>query len=260
MRTIIPLLLTAVALLVPPARAETTPPTETPGSVEGHMVLHGKPLPGATIIVLRQLVESHVPAQTAITDAKGHFRVDNVPPGEYAVGLEVELNTKSTQGSSRGSTESYRRHIIVGPGEHVLVPPYPKGNTLKGRMVLAPGSTYDVAWQGEDLRHIYTPRKHPKHDPRLSPEEHKKKWEAYRKTKKFRKEWVKGTRIVVDVHPDGTFHAFDVPPGDYVLTIDVGTNTDRPSGTPPAVAYTTFTMPNTNFTLPDIQVHEPQKQ
>jgi hypothetical protein len=200
------------------------------------------------------------PALATKTATSGHFHIKNVPPGEYAVGHLVEYSVQFKDGRERGFTDSYRRNIIVGPGEHVVVPPYPKGHTLRGRMVLAPGSTYDVAWQGEDLRHIYTPRKHPKQSPSLSPEESQEQWEAYRKTKKFRKDWVKGTRIILDVHPDGSFHAFDVPPGDYVLHIDVGSNTGRSRGALPAVAHTTFTMPSADLSLPDIQVREREKE
>lgn len=260
MRVFIPMFCMVALALLGVATAEAPKDQTTPealGSVEGDIVLHGHPKANTDVELLSQFREGEDFSRTTKTDSKGHFRFDNIPAGEYAVGHHVMYDTRAANWSSRTGTDTYRRNVIVAPGEHVIVPPYPKGHTLKGRMVLAPGSTYDVAWQGEDMRHIYTTNAWSKDKRVRTPEESHAWWEKFRKTKKFKKAWTKGTRIVLMVQPDGSFHAFDVPPGNYELNIEVGSNVELAPGVFPASVFTSFTMPNADLTLPDLQVREP---
>lgn len=230
---------------------------DAPGSIEGDIVIHGKPLADAQVMLMRQFVDRPKEIRPINTDAQGHFRFDNVEPGEYAVGHLLMYDVDAKVWSSKTGTDTYRRHVIVGPGEHVVVPPYPAGHTVRGRLVLPAGSTLDVAWQGADMRHIYTPTKHrPKNTPGMTPEESKKAFEEWRQSKAFKKEWVKGTRIVVDVHPDGSFEVQDVPPGDYVLNIEVGENSDREFKLPPAWLFKEFKMRKKDMDLGTLTVQE----
>lgn len=225
------------------------------GSIEGDIVIHSKPLAGVEVMLMRQFMEPRKHIPQVKTDANGHFRFDQVQPGEYAVGHLLMYDVEAKVWSSRSGTDTYRRHVIVGPGEHVVVPPYPAGHTLRGRMVLPAGSTLDVAWQGASMRHIYTQTKHrPKSTPGMTPEESKKAFEEWRQSRAFKKEWVKGTKIVVDVHPDGSFEVQDVPPGDYVLNIEVGENSDKEHAMPPAWLYTEFKMRKKDVDLGELTV------
>jgi len=260
MRVFISVFCMVAVALIGVANAEAPKDQTTPeafGSVEGDIVLHGQPKANVDVLLLRQLTGGGDFSRTTETDAKGHFRFDKIPDGEYSVGHQVMYTPRGVGWSSPTGTDTYRRHVIVESGEHVIVPPYPKGHTLKGRMVLAPGSTYDVAWQGEDMRHIYTTNSWSKGKRVRTPEESHAWWEKFRKTKKFKKEWTKGTRIVLMVEPDGSFHAFDVPPGNYKLNIEVGRNVELAPGVLPANVFTSFTMPDADLTLPDLQVREP---
>lgn len=262
MRVFISMYCVLAVLLASVAHAQSPKDQTTPeqlGSVEGDIILHDQPKANVDVLLLRQLTGDGGFSRTTTTDSEGHFRFDKIPAGEYAVGHQVMYETRAANWVSPTGTDTYRRNVIVEPGEHVIVPPYPKGHTLKGRMVLAPGSTYDVAWQGEDMRHIYTTNAWSKDKRVRTPEESRAWWEDFRKTKKFKKAWTKGTRIVLMVEPDGSFHAFDVPPGSYELVIDVGSNVELPEGTLPANVFTTFTMPNADLTLPDLQVREPKQ-
>lgn len=242
------------------AAAETAPPAgEKPGSVEGEIVLHGTPKTGVEVMLLRQFDEVDF-SQTTTTDKAGRFHFHDIPPGVYAVGHMTQYVTRTTRGFSPTSTDTYRRYIVVEPGQHVKVPAFRKGHTLRGRMVLPPGSTYDVAWQGEDTRHILAVQDWPKGRPDASSDAYAAWWEAYRNSKSFKKFLAKMTRIVLTVNPDGSFHAFDVPPGEYALSIDVGTNKLRKIGEYPPSVSTTFTMPNDDLTLPDLEVIMPKSE
>ena len=61
-------------------RFETPPPTVW-GSIQGVVRAYDKPLPGATVVLAERNGTPH-PAQT---DAQGRYRLDEIPPGQYAL-------------------------------------------------------------------------------------------------------------------------------------------------------------------------------
>ena len=71
-----------VSLFAMSAMAQTT----TTGSIEGTVVdANGAAVPGVTVLVTSP---NMISAQSAVTDAEGHFRVGNLPPGKYSIKVE----------------------------------------------------------------------------------------------------------------------------------------------------------------------------
>lgn len=66
------------------------PPSSDPtGSLAGNVMLAGKPVAGATILVAERTGKPYV----AVSDAQGHYQIEGIPPGQYvpaAVGPGLE--------------------------------------------------------------------------------------------------------------------------------------------------------------------------
>lgn len=241
----------ALGLLAPIAQA-----AEALGSIEGDIVLHGKPLVDVQVMLTAQM-ERSANFDPVKTDAQGHFKFDRVPAGYYAVGHLVSYHLGNSQWYTHSGTDSYRRNVIVERGEHVVLPPYPPGHAVRGRMVLAPGSKLDVAWQAGENRIIRSIGKTaPESRPGMSQEEYERAGEAWRKSKAFRENWPKETKIVVDVHPDGSFEAQDVPAGEYQIGIDVGRESAKGEADAAGHASGTFTMEAKDIDLGELTVKE----
>lgn len=221
------------------------------GSIEGDFLFHGRPLAGVKVMLTRQLGSpNHTPFEPVETDEKGHFKFENVPAGEYAVGHLQMYRLGNEHWHTNSGTDSHRRNVIVGPGEHVALPPYPAGHTVRGRMVLAPGATLEIAWQGGDQRIIRTVGKTTPKDG--TPEA----YDAWRKSDEFKKLWPLETKIVVDVHADGSFVARDVPPGQYVLGIDVGRQSAQEEAGPAGRVSAEFIVKDDDVDLGELTVRE----
>jgi hypothetical protein len=117
------------------------------------------------------------------------------------------------------------------------------GRKIIGRMVAPEGVTIKLAWQGSSDRRFYTDQPRPTEEKGLSPEASKKLWEEYRKSDEYRKMRMEGIVILPTVEEDGTFSAVDVPPGNYLLTVDVPEDGVHSPGRPAAAVYHRFTVP-----------------
>ena len=193
--------------------------------------------------------QGNVPERNEIprvkTDGSGNFVFENVAPGEYTVGHFQDNRMSDSSGSTTVWSSCHSRWVFVESGETVKVQIGGAGRRIIGRMVAPEGVKIKLAWQGSSSRRMYTDQPRPKELMGLSPEASKKFWEDYQKTDEYRKMRMEGITIPPTVEEDGTFSAVDVPPGDYLLTVDVPEDGMmlRSPGRPAAAMWHHFTVP-----------------
>lgn len=75
------------ALFAPPSRAAEPPAPARPSRLQGTAIFErNRPVTGATIVIFPEYPSGEIVIST--TDAKGNFRIDNVPDGAYTVSFE----------------------------------------------------------------------------------------------------------------------------------------------------------------------------
>ncbi len=228
------------------------PPTENTAVVQGQIIEGGVPLSGVVVWLTAQS-EDGVRQETT-TDSQGRYRFESVAPSEYTVGRLAREKIRRGKAFTYGGTLTYVRWIFVESGATVEVPLLPAGHTLRGRMVAPKDCPIRIAWQGCDIRKLATEYSSPE-PPSSLPEAEQDAWyRSYRKSPEYKAARKDYTHIVPHVHPDGTFEAAEVPPGEYTLYIEVADD-DAPFDSECAgYASASFTMPDAEFTLPDIEV------
>jgi hypothetical protein len=229
------------------------PPTENTAVVQGQLIEGGVPLSGVVVLLFSQSEEVDF-SEERTTDAMGSYRFENVPPADYRVGRLSKYKVRRTGGFTYTSTPTHTRWVIVDPGATVEVPPLPSGHTLRGRMVAPKDCPIRIAWQGCDERRLVTEYSSPE-PPSSLPEVEREAWyRSNRKSPEYKAARKDATHIVPDVHPDGSFEAAYVPPGEYRLYIEVADDDDGFPSDCAGYASASFTMPDAEFTLPDIEV------
>lgn len=228
-----------------PAFSQTaTPPDVKPGRVEGTYFIGKTPGANVDMILWQQgEVKERKEIPRAKTDGSGNFVFENVAPGEYTVGHFQDNRLSDSTGSTMVWSSSHSRWVFVKSGETVKVQIGGTGRKIIGRMVAPEGVKIKLAWQGSSDRRFYTDQPRPTEAKGLSPEASKKFWEDYHKTDEYRKMRMDGITILPTVEEDGTFSAVDVPPGNYLLTIDVPEDGVHSPGRPAAAVYHQFTVP-----------------
>ena len=98
---IMTLLLPSVGLSI---SQEPQSQVEPGASVAGRITLRGTPVQGALVLVMSVPPAGRDPIATAKTDANGHYRITNLPPGRYAVIADapaLALQEETTRGFGR---------------------------------------------------------------------------------------------------------------------------------------------------------------
>lgn len=229
------------------------PPTENTAVVQGQLIEGGVPLSGVVVSLFSQSEEVDF-SEERTTDAMGSYRFESVPPADYRVGRLSRYKVRCTRAFSYTSTATHTRWVFVDPGATVEVPPLPSGHTLRGRMVAPKDCPIRIAWQGCDERRLVTKYSSPE-PPSSLPEVEREAWyRSYGKSPEYKAARKDYTHIVPDVHPDGSFEASHVPPGEYELTIEVADDDAPFPSDCVGYASASFTMPDAELTLPDIEV------
>lgn len=221
------------------------------GRVEGTLMLGGRPIGGAVITLEPQPPDPALSKQTN-TVTHGAFVFENVPPGEYSVGLLKSFVERRSQGITTVSTATHTRHVFVEPGKTASVTIGGTGRKLTGKMVAPKDCTVEIDWQCNDFHHIYSSIQ-PKRPPEgLSETEKEAWWGEFKASIEYKKQKSSYTRIMLDVEKDGVFSAIDVPPGRYTIDIDVGEKGNCSASFPKRVGQliTTFDVPQSDLAEP----------
>ncbi len=179
---------------------------------------------------------------TKTTDRKGRFVFENVEPGEWRVGLFKQYSLRNTGGYTRMSTSSHAVRFGLDAGKTARVQIGGTGRPVVGRLVPPKGEDVQVAFEGGSARRIWLKTPRPPYPKDLSDDERRAWYEKWCRSDEGKALWRQRRTYVVDVAPDGTFRAEDIPPGDYALHIEVarrGEELGRASG----YAGMNFTVP-----------------
>jgi hypothetical protein len=133
---------------------QVSAPVAVKTRVEGHVInsLNGEAVPKATV-VLRAHDQDHGPSYADETDGSGHFLIDDVEPGEYAVFAE----RPGFSFQSTGATGAPPPSVKVEKGQQVQgvkIPLTPLG-AITGRVLDADGDPVRAA-SVEALRYLYS--------------------------------------------------------------------------------------------------------
>jgi hypothetical protein len=196
------------------------------GRIEGVLRSRGRPLANERLFIMKRhwnpwtSVINLYPGQFAVgTDATGRFTFESVPPGDHRIGRAPHraLDTRVT--------------VQVRPGETAQVQVGGDGQPVTGRIVI-PGRE-----QGFDYSHctgmltrqqrqpIYAPQTVRRTD-FSSDEAFDQAWKenvakraAYWRSAEGLEAWREQRSYGVKFEADGTFHADDVPPGEYSIQV-----------------------------------------
>jgi len=217
------------------------------GRVEGVVRVGAKP--GVHMDVILERSEPMPTGQkprkwpnTKTTDRNGRFVFENVEPGEWRVGLFKECRLRNSRGYSPMRTSSHAVRFGLEAGKTVRVQIGGTGRPVVGRLVPPKGEDVKVAYQGGSARRIWLKTASPPCPKDLAKDERRAWYEKWYRSDEGKALWRQRRTYVVDVAPDGTFRAEDIPAGDYALHIEVarrGEQLGRASGH----ASTSFTVP-----------------
>jgi hypothetical protein len=227
------------------------PSTDNAAVVMGEVIEGGVPLSGVQVFLTRQSEDGA--SQQAETDAQGRYRFESVAPGEYMVGRSSRVLLRRSGSFTYMTTPTYTRWIFVEPGATLDVPLVPTGHTLRGRLVVPKDCPIKIAWQGCSQRRLSSSFSWPEPPATLPEAEHDAWFKSYRQSLEYKAARKDDTIIVVDVHPDGSFEAAHVPPGGYSLFIEIADDGTDVLSDYAGAASTSFTMPDADFTLPDLE-------
>jgi hypothetical protein len=128
------LLLLTVAPITILCQSPPNPIAGQRGSIEGHVTLEGKLMPGVTITLASKNAQRRDPIARSVTDDEGRFRIEGVAEGTFLVSAwapALVSSGNSSSGLQRGN------EVIVGEGDAVtgveisLV----RGGVVTGRIV-----------------------------------------------------------------------------------------------------------------------------
>ena len=176
------------------------------------------------------------------TDRNGRFVFENIEPGEWRVGLFKECRVRNSGGYSPTFTSSHAVRFGLDAGKTVRVQIGGTGRPVVGRLVPPKGEDVEVAYQGGSARRIWLKTPSPPCPKDLSEDQRRAWYEKWNRSDEGKALWRQRRTYVVDVAPDGTFRAEDIPPGDYALHVEVarrGEQLGRASGH----ASKSFTVP-----------------
>jgi protocatechuate 3,4-dioxygenase beta subunit len=185
-----------------------------------------------------------------MTDSQGRFVFENVPP--------MELKLSWMRPISRGKSYSHSMTIDVQSGATTPVIYAPEGGLVRGRFVFEDDSTIDWSTHAR-LVHFGVKMETPsyeqfRHDPVLAKKAYNDFWQSDEG-----RAWTRKQRnYAPEVRPDGTFEIPAVPPGEYVLHIQLQEKSETriPFGKTIGTAEKSVTIPEgqTEFNLGDIVV------
>lgn len=173
------------------------------------------------------------------TDAQGHFTFNKVPPGDRTVGLYYELRRMSGSSSYTTSSSGHAVPITVKAGETNEVPVGGTGRTITGRIAVVGADQNEVDWK----RDFHTINLRVPGNPELEPvtmtginteEERQKFWQernermkAFWRTEKGRELELKQRSYVLQFETNGSFYAYNIPPGTYDMYVHPTDPTDE---------------------------------
>ena len=199
------------------------------GSVEGRVLVAGKPKVGVDVILatltFTPSAGTHV-IRTYTSGPDGQFAFTQVPEGAYK--LCRGISDRAGRGMSRAITETYQQPVSIRAGETTKVEYYTPGRRIVGHAV--PGKPgVALYWQMDT--HVLNLKLTGDRAVGRPDFEDFATHEALRKANdaSLVQQSTQGARAYpLLFEADGSFHADDVPPGTYELRIRV----TKPGGTP----------------------------
>jgi RNA polymerase sigma factor (sigma-70 family) len=177
------------------------------GRIHGILMAHGKPLAETSVKVGRRFLNPWThgvflwsETYSCITDSKGQFTFENLPPGHYSVG-RFEI----------GRPFDCRATVTLGSGETVRIEMGGDGSAVTGRVNLEnfpPEVDLSRILGGALLTRV-----------QANPVDSKQERIAYWQSPIGIAAWLEQRTYSIQLNPDGSFHAEDVPPGDYIFKL-----------------------------------------
>ncbi|MCC6797506.1 MAG: TlpA family protein disulfide reductase [Candidatus Hydrogenedentes bacterium] len=182
----------------------------------------------------------------ASTNGDGAFEFKDVAPGMYTVGLYYTYELRTSKAYTPTSTSSHIKFVNLKAGETANVALGGTGGRVSGKLKAPEPCPITIAWQGGDTRRMYTFQMPPNPPNDLTKDEIQKWYENYSKSEEFINQRLKSTMFVIDIDKSGAFTVEDVPPGEYVIQIEVGDD-DRGPGESAGFAGKKVTIPEIAF-------------
>src|SRR5262249_853995 len=188
--------------------------------IEGTFRIAATPAPGKLVVVRLRTPGVMATVQNKIlTDGSGRFVLDRVAPGRITVFHRVDT-------PNQGWTLSHPLYGDVKPGENLRVQIGGTGRPVVGRLAIPEGielSQFDLnqnALGHGALAPVLPEPPTPDDFLEYNSEQRAVWWESFSRTAKGRA-YVeeRDQSYVVELRPDGTFRAEDVPSGRYVLKL-----------------------------------------
>ncbi len=200
-----------------------------PARIEGILYIDGKPAAGEVILDYQESRHLNEKVNLATANAKGEFVFESVQPESLIVGRYAAVTRRSKVDSSETNMPSHTTFLFPEPGETLHVEIGKGGRSITGKMLLPTGAEADVSWQAGDSRYLWSDISEPTPPEGLSEEEMDGWWDAFLESEEYKAIRSKGQLFVVDIEADGRFHVTNVPPGKYLLGIELGDAT-KPIG------------------------------
>ncbi|MBN1343982.1 MAG: redoxin domain-containing protein [Phycisphaerae bacterium] len=220
------ILATLCGYLASATHAKELDDPQRPGRVEGVVKIGGKPTPATDVQLIKNdpmpsQRKGSIQEHRTKTDHRGRFVFENVPPGEWRVGLFKKFEQRIGTIRSPGFTLSHAIPFALAPGQTVTVQIGGTGRPVVGQVVPPQDSGLELEYQGGSFRRVWlvTDRTSPPKD--LSEDDRQAWYKKYYRSEKGLAEWRSHRSYVADVESDGQFRIDDVPPGDYTGQIEV---------------------------------------
>ncbi len=232
------------------------------GKVEGSLLLSGKPAKAGESIHLSINEDNYDPkaarvyfAYQAKTDQDGKFSFDRVPAGKGSASRMVE----KSMGQMRMSQPTHSERFELDAGKTVAVKLGGKGrpvigkvnlpeDKIKGRNIFFNQATIHTPYPVNQMELVEKVKG-------MKPEEQQAFYQKWMETdegkayqEKMRKYAESAVNFTVDIKPDGTFRAEDVPAGKF----DLGINLTQPDTANNPWGGKLLAMINKPFEVPEI--------
>lgn len=106
-------ILSAIGFSTAAAGQQTSAQVESKSSISGQVSLHGAPIPGVQISVMKRGLHGYEPAVSAKTNTSGKYAIKNLSPGQYL----VHVNTPEYL-SVDETSEPFMFDVALDSGEH----------------------------------------------------------------------------------------------------------------------------------------------
>ena len=198
--------------------------------IEGRLLKGNQPVVGETVVlrpvvyadpITREVSALNSFRYEATTDDTGRFAFDRVVDGK--VEMYTEHRDESSDRAYNGA-HGYARTLDIQPGDQKTVQLGGSGCDVTGRLII-PQELKDKHLMPRfgELRLVAPQYIQPENFDSLTAEQRRQRRAAFEQSDAYRAYAARANTFMLFVQPDGHFDSDDVPPGDYVLNVNVQT-------------------------------------